>query len=113
MRFAIPVLFVVIVGCEAPVDGPREFVAYAVVVPGARRAEAADWLWATIHAANPHSDEEPEDMIARAEESMLVLYGKSTVGIRTERNGIWVFVPYDDCNARQKRLCDAYLENGP
>ena len=114
MRFAIPVLFMVIVGCgpDAP-DVPHESVAYELVVPADKRAEAAAWLLKAIEAANPRSDEEPEDMIERAEESMLKLYGNPTIGIRTWRRPISCFVPYDDCNARQKRLCDAYLEDGP
>lgn len=102
------------VGCgpDAP-RVPSEAVAFRIVVPAERRTEAADWLWAAIQAANPKSDEEPEDMIARAEESMLKLYGEVTVGIKTWDGTRHCFVPYDDCSARQKRLCDAYLEGGP
>jgi hypothetical protein len=90
-------------GCDG--SSPNEWPAYEYVIPAERRAEAAAWITATVAAANPKSDEEPEDNIAQAEKTALKLFGVPTLGMRTVRNGVWVFIPADDLPANKKDSC--------
>ncbi len=96
--------FLLLAGCN-----PDEYVAWENVIPENKKAEAAQWLIDTVEAANPKSDEEPEDSIRQAEKTMIKLYGVPTIGIRTERNHKWVFVPYKLCSPRQQHMCNKYL----
>ena len=57
-------------GCS---NEPSDTVRYRLVVPDDKKAEAAEWIKHTVEVANPHSDEEPEDNIAQAEDTALRL----------------------------------------
>ena len=52
---------------------------YCVVIPDERRAEAAEWVVRCVEAANPKSDEEPEDNIRAAMAAARELFGETQV----------------------------------
>ena len=100
-------LAVFMVGCG---DELLERVKYQKIIPDDKKSEVAEWITKTAEASNPLSDEEPEDMLLRINLMAIELYGKSTIGLFVGHAGTyWVFVPYEDLNPRQKKLCDDYL----
>ena len=68
---------------------------------------AAKWITDTVRAANPMSDEEPEDNIRQAERTAMLLFGEITVGVRKYTDGNCLgFIPYADCTPEHKALID-------
>lgn len=101
----------VFVGCGA-VEEPNHFTTYEKIIPIEKQKEATDWITKTVAAANPHSDEEPEDNILQAHRSAEDLFGVLTIGLMTRINNRWVFIPYNKCLFWQKKIVDKYLETG-
>lgn len=109
MKYTILLLLFLCVGCDTGDPGnPAEWPAYANIIPDSRQQEAAKWILEVVAAANPHSDEEPEDNIAQAEKTALKLFGVPTLGMRMRRNGVWVFVPFDKLSAEKQASCAAW-----
>lgn len=102
-----------LVGCNK--QYPTYEVSYHKVIPAEARDAAAKWVLDTVGAANPHSDEEPEDNIKQAQYSALVLFGELTIGLAIDP-GKYIsptFIPYDKCSEWQKAIVDEYRDNGP
>ncbi len=74
------------------------------------RESAAKWITETVQAANPMSDEEPEDNIRQTEKTAVSLFGESVLGI-WESGGDGhrrAFTPYDECTTEHKALIDTW-----
>lgn len=116
--FIIPVLVFVsvlftacsdIVGPTSLIDG---YVAYDFVIPKDKRELAVKMVQDIVLAANPKSDEEPEDYIAEARRTVRRLLGDRKVGMKIRSNGDWVFIPYEELNTPQKATVDEWLKYG-
>ena len=85
---------------------PTYKVNYQKVIPAEKKDEAANWILDVVSAANPLSDEEPEDNIIQAERTALRLFGVFTVGLdfKAKAGTFTVFIPYDECSDRQKSI---------
>ena len=66
------------------------------------------WIIETVRAANPHSDEEPEDNIIQAERTALRIFGERKLGMEFYTDGIRVAIPYEQLNERQKKACERW-----
>ena len=77
-------LFLLLVGCvpEKETEEPE----IGVVIPPECTEAARNFMVDLCAAANPHSDEEPEDMIAAAWMATVALYGKSAPGTELRFN---------------------------
>ena len=96
-----------LIGCSGN-SKPIETVGYRKIIPPEDRDRVGKWVTATVAAANPHSDEEPEDNVYQVEKTALEVYGIATLGmwIRPDNCNFAVFVPYDRLSDRQKKVCD-------
>lgn len=106
----VAVIAAIIVSSCTGDNVPDEEVRYRIVIPPEKKKEAAAFLSNLVKVANPHSDEEPEDNIIQAERTTLNMFGKSQIGILAGKDGRWYFIPYDECNDRQKRMCDNFMK---
>lgn len=93
MRALLAVALAALCSC-APSEAPDK---WGLVIPEARRDAAAEFMIRLCEASNPHSDEEPEDMIAEAWRATVHLYGERTLGRNSAANsGEFVFVPWPE-----------------
>lgn len=85
---------------------PTYEVNYRKVIPAEKKAEAAKYILDLVAAANPYSDEEPEDNIIQAERTAGDLFGEFTIGLKFKASAgaFTVFIPYDQCSTRQKGI---------
>lgn len=92
-------------------SAPRvyEYVTTKVVIPEERRAEAARWIIDTVNAANPKSDEEPEDNIAQAEKTADRLFGQTSFGVAVGTQYNIHFIPLSQCGPRHRAMIETYL----
>lgn len=92
--------------------GIVETVIYQKVIPDNRIDKAAQFITDTVKAANPMSDEEPEDNIREVIKTAKELFGIPELGMKIydDNFNYGTFVPYKDLSAKQKRVCDLYLK---
>ncbi len=113
MRTALLVILSVFcfMGC---MKYPTHEVSYKKAIPAEKKDAAAVWILDAVKAANPLSDEEPEDNIIQAERTALGLFGVMTIGLDVDLSAAkyTVFVPYDECTEWQKDIVDAYINEG-
>lgn len=89
----------------------KETIQYAYVIPPENLTLARSWIIELTYAANPHSDEEPEDYIQQVETTAYKLFGELTIGMRVYATGYkGNFLPYDKCNARQQAVINQYIK---
>lgn len=89
---------------------PTQKANYQRVIPAEKKVEAAKYIMDLVAAANPHSDEEPEDNIIQAERTAVALFGVVTFGLdfRASNQTYTIFIPYDKCTPSQKSILDEY-----
>jgi hypothetical protein len=109
----VAVLLAVASGCSQPA---RITPAYERVIDPAWRDVAASWITITAEAANPKSDEEPEDMLRQLEWTAEWLFGRATLGAYVqpgsaagETNRRAVFVTYNEAGDNVRRVIDAWV----
>ena len=97
------------VSCDTPED-PSVWVEVRNEIPeDSRDAYLAD-LTHLVSAANPMSDEEPEDNILQAERTLHRAYAVPTVGVAVQKGPHHVdWFPCSSSPDRYKQLCDAWL----
>ena len=74
---------------------------FGTYIPYSQQEDANKLLESIIEKANPHSDEEPEDNIKQAQETVHEMFGVRTIGIL--RDGI--FIPYHELPPEMKEEC--------
>ena len=78
--YAIAIAAILLAGCD---DSPIDYsIVYEYRIRPENREAAAAWVQKTVEAANPHSDEEPEDNIAQAEATADRLFGSQVPCLR-------------------------------
>lgn len=74
------------------------------------RDAAAEWITETVRAANPMSDEEPEDNIKQAERTAANLFQINRVGMwRMSGNHRMEFTPLERCTPAHRVLVEAWM----
>ena len=116
MKTSIKIVVLLAAGfflCACVPTGLSEEVRIYKIIPEAKKKVAAAWIIKVVTAANPHSDEEPEDNIKQAEKTAIELFGVQTVGILMSNvYGYYEFIPYERCNERQKALINKWKNKG-
>ena len=100
--FLVLCICLLFMGC----NDPNTRIGYLLVIPNDQRSVAAQWITDTATAANPKSDEEPEDMLFRLEQIALTLFGKPTVGLYIDH----IFVPYEHLGNYHQQVCDDWVK---
>lgn len=85
------------------------YISYGTVISEADKRYALEMIRDIVGAANPMSDEEPEDYIKEAKNTVLDLLGERIVGMKFNSNGVWTFIPYKQLSEGQKLLVDKWL----
>ena len=103
-----------LIACEpGSLDGQGNitgYISYDTIIPEASQQYALEMINSIVAAANPKSDEEPEDNIREARETVLELLGERVIGIKFRTNSIWTFIPYKQLSGKQKMLVDKWLK---
>jgi len=78
---------------------------------------AGEWITETVRAANPMSDEEPEDNIAQAERTATGLFQRTVPGMWDTNRRPWRFTPLYDCTPQHRAIVEEWMgkpsEGGP
>ena len=94
-----------LIGCQQDQGYPT----YEFAIDKENVDKAAEFIAKTCEAANPKSDEEGEDLVARVEETAMKLYGTRMIGMRDRRGK---FTPYDQLSDYDKKRCDVFKKTG-
>jgi len=108
----LPVLAILLIatlgGCGST---PDEVITFRKVIPDSLKQEALnkiESLIATVKVQSRNDDEDVEDWINQAQETVEEIYGITVYGIGNRNN--WdTFLPYDKCSDAQKKWIDNYL----
>ncbi len=106
MKLLAMLMMISMTACNIEVAGddyPKESIGYYYFVPDSLKPEMRKWIIETVRAANPHSDEEPEDNIIQAERTALRIFGERKLGMEFYTDGTRVAIPYEKLNEWQKK----------
>lgn len=101
---AVASVVLLAVGCSPEPEGRPD---YHKVIPAERMDEAIAWVNSTVKAANPMSDEEPEDNIRQAQRTAEEMYGEL-------RLGMWfagTFVPIEKLTPTKKARAEEWANS--
>jgi len=107
----IGLIFIMLNSCNVTVAGddyPDISIGYYYFVPDSLKPEMRQWILYVVKAANPHSDEEPEDNIIQAEITGRRLFGEKKLGMEFYTDGKRVTIPYKELNGWQKAMCEKW-----
>lgn len=90
---ALAIVLITAPGTGTPPPPPPEPAPNWPVIPDERREAAAKWMVEMCAAANPHSDEEPEDLVLEVGRQAQLLFGKPAVCEIRAQGGNYYWVP--------------------
>lgn len=90
---------------------PREYICYRKVIPDSLKliaAERIETILATVKVQSRVDDEDTEDWIKQAEETVIEIYGEMEIGIG-DKDSWKAFKPYSKCSKAQQDWIDRFL----
>ena len=118
-RQVVFTIFILLITFTVSGCGKKESVSYKKVIPKSKSDQVAKWINDVVDSSYRYGNnggdlDDPEDVVRQAGWSATDIFGELTIGIYvSDMGGFGIFIPYDDCSPRQKKICDDFKKMGP